>query len=138
MIVPCDECGADVSKPPSKVFAHNFCNNACRMPWLCRNHNKPDTKYGWKRNDTATRNAKSDAPGRSRYRKRSSSTEHRKIAEAHLGRKLERLEYVHHIDGNKRNNAIENLQVVTPQQHADIHYRGTDVRTGRLVELCPE
>lgn len=29
--------------------------------------------------------------------------------------------HLHHIDGNSRNDAVENLQVVSPEEHAEIH-----------------
>jgi hypothetical protein len=38
--------------------------------------------------------------------------EHILIIQTHLGRKLERTEVVHHIDGNTRNNDISNLEVI--------------------------
>jgi hypothetical protein len=48
--------------------------------------------------------------------------EHRWIMEQHLGRKLDgRREQVHHIDGDKMNNDLSNLQVVTPKEHAALH-----------------
>lgn len=46
---------------------------------------------------------------------------HRKIMEEHLGRKLESSELVHHIDGNKYNNAIENLKLMTRAEHMNFH-----------------
>jgi hypothetical protein len=50
--------------------------------------------------------------------------EHRFLMEQHLGRKLDgRREQVHHIDGDKMNNSLENLMVVTPKQHAVLHGR---------------
>ncbi len=47
--------------------------------------------------------------------------EHRLIAAKTLGRQLERGEFVHHIDGDCRNNAPENLQVMSPSEHSKLH-----------------
>lgn len=42
----------------------------------------------------------------------SSRLEHRQVMEDYLGRNLSPEEHIHHIDGNKRNNKIENLYLV--------------------------
>lgn len=48
---------------------------------------------------------------------------HRKIMEDHIGRKLKRNEWVHHINEDKLDNRIENLVIVTPYDHVQIHKR---------------
>lgn len=47
--------------------------------------------------------------------------EHRYLMEQHFGRKLEEDEIVHHINGNRTDNRIENLEVVTRAEHIEIH-----------------
>lgn len=48
---------------------------------------------------------------------------HRWIMENHLGRKLSRWENVHHIDGNRLNNDISNLELIDHVEHALLHNR---------------
>ena len=53
---------------------------------------------------------------------------HRYLMEQTLGRKLLRTEHVHHIDGNKENNSLENLVVMSKAEHAKLHHRQGDIR----------
>ena len=46
---------------------------------------------------------------------------HRVVIEEHIGRKLNRNEYVHHINGDKKDNRIENLCIMSPKDHNDLH-----------------
>ena len=47
--------------------------------------------------------------------------EHRKIMEDYLGRELKSSEIIHHKDGNKTNNSIENLIITNSSDHAKYH-----------------
>lgn len=46
---------------------------------------------------------------------------HRKVMEEHIGRPLEKKEIVHHIDGDRLNNDIDNLCLMTMSEHAALH-----------------
>ncbi|MBN2312337.1 MAG: HNH endonuclease [Sedimentisphaerales bacterium] len=50
--------------------------------------------------------------------------EHRYVMQQFLGRPLLRTEIVHHKDGNPRNNSIDNLRLMSPQEHARHHLTG--------------
>jgi hypothetical protein len=53
--------------------------------------------------------------------------EHVKVMQDHVGRKLTKTEVVHHIDGDKTNNSIENLDLCTKRQHNKCHATSEEI-----------
>lgn len=60
--------------------------------------------------------------------------QHRIIMEKKIGRPLLRSEIIHHKDGDRSNNKISNLEILTQAEHAKEHYKSREkTKKGRLV-----
>ena len=64
--------------------------------------------------------------------------EHRYVMSNHLGRWITNEEVVHHKDGNRANNKIENLELTNAKDHALLHAieRGWGTYTTKVCEYC--
>ncbi len=60
-------------------------------------------------------------PNRKWYKRTLGKKDHRRIAEAVLGRALRRNEIVHHVNENKQDNRNDNLLICTRGYHAFLH-----------------
>ena len=64
--------------------------------------------------------------------------EHRKVISIVLGRELSPCEIVHHIDGNKRNNDISNLKILSRSEHAKLHSETLRHRARPVIQISED
>lgn len=113
----CEKCGIEFKLDGSKKRRNNkvYCSNKCFGQWAKsaykgKTFSEPPHPSGkkhprWKGGWIDSNGYKVfGLNGKQIY-------EHRFIMEKHLGRKLKLQENIHHIDGNKLNNKIENLEL---------------------------
>lgn len=115
----CSHCGKSYKTRASrKQTKRNFCSRKCQHSFFIGN-NAPAYKTG--RKITEAGYVLILKPGHPRRVGGSYVYEHILVMEKHLGRFLEKNEVVHHINGVKVDNRVDNLQVVSPQEHRKIH-----------------
>lgn len=127
----CNTCKKSFKKTPSDSKTYwkkkKYCSLPCSNTWFPKGH-QPKIRgnlgkigaecSSWKggRSLTGDGYIRLCVQGEDRYVR-----EHRKVMEDCIGRKLERREHVHHKNGNKTDNRLENLQIMDICEHGSLH-----------------
>lgn len=110
-LAKCAECNTEIDVMISRI-AHkknSFCNEKCQRAFF--KNNPPNKKDGgWLENGYRVLHIRNGKPKK----------EHRLIIEKIIGRDLKPKEVVHHVNGVKNDNRVENLQYF---RHAAAHVR---------------
>ena len=118
----CEECGNPITLAHHKVKFETerryrakrarFCSRACSNRWNARN--RSTTKY---RRETTRGYVEVWKPDHPMAQKSGYLMEHRLVMAEHLGRMLGPREVVHHLNGDRTDNRIENLELMGKVEH---------------------
>lgn len=101
----CKNCGKLFSLSPSRMADTFWCSSACYWTTKRANAKTYINPHGY----------------RAFWLNGKHVLEHRYIMEQHIGRKLNRREHVHHINGNRADNRLENLELLGIHNHSRLH-----------------
>lgn len=113
--IKCDNCGEYYNIYKSYLKRnrkHRFCSKKCESEFKKYNNTIDNWKGGYISKSTGYVYIKIDGK---------QIEEHRLVMMKKIGRKLKSNEHVHHINGNKTDNRIENLMLLTSSQHINLH-----------------
>jgi predicted nucleic acid-binding Zn ribbon protein len=120
--VICQKCGKEYEVIKSKLGRTKYCSHACQVSNPRKKIHKLNDIVMWDGYYAIY------LPDHPKANISGVVMLHNCIMELHLGKAIPEGFIVHHIDGNKLNNHILNLVLVTPSVHGKIH--ATDKRKG--------
>lgn len=96
-----------------------------KKPEYIKGHQQWGNKRGWKTGEVLQNGyVKVYSPNHPYKDKNGYVKRSRLIVENHLGRFLQRTEVVHHINGIRNDDSIDNLKVLTHEEHMSLHHKG--------------
>lgn len=114
--IKCEKCGKDFYVTLARLRQskkHNHKTRYCSQQCYSR---KGKNNYFWKNGIYKDRDGYIKI-----YTDKGKIREHRYLAEKVLGRKLEKNEVIHHINGKRDDNRLENLRLMTKKEHDTYH-----------------
>lgn len=162
--VPCPKCGKVMLLRPSEVWRRKTCSRRCAMAgnklWLkrdpngeamVRSHEKlrerlasESNPFRGKRGELSLwwRGGRRLVKGYVQIGRYGAPPvlEHRLLMEKSIGRELRPDEVIHHINGDRKDNRIENLAVMTRAEHSRLHRKQNPTRkrekNGQYSHMC--
>ena len=120
----CERCGGDFLHPHFQSRANKkrgkFCSRDCASKQLGGHRNKRGAQsHCWRGGKHVVRGGYIEvyAPEHPLARGKKYVREHRLVMEKHLGRYLQPYEQVHHRNGVKNDNRLENLELISGRVH---------------------
>lgn len=117
---PCRTCGKPIYRYPSEIKegSYYYCSFECKKNGDFGKEQRGEKNWNWKGGIQKIRGyIYIKSPGHPNKNKGEYVAQHRLVMEKYIGRYLEKSESVHHKNGIKDDNRIENLELVSSSPH---------------------
>lgn len=144
VVVKCQICGNEDKVKPSYAKRYLTCSMECKKQYLSRKYSgENNPNYRGENYDRIKRISNYGyvlvyKPESRMARCDGYVLEHRLVMGEHLGRDLLPDEHVHHKDGDRTNNDINNLEITTLAEHSKHHSKEKEIirdKRGRIVDV---